>query len=126
MDRIAITGGNKLFGEIPISGAKNAALPLMTACLLTDGPLSLSNIPHLADISLLAELLAQLGVDVTLTATGAEGAAGRVMRLTTSATSRPTGTPKTPAEMGWMPNHRPSANSQPGSAARTAGTWESR
>lgn len=42
--------------------------------------------------------------------------AGRVMRLTTAAATKPAGTPNTPAEMGWMPNHRPSASSQPGSA----------
>ena len=66
MDRIRITGGVPLEGDIPISGAKNAALPLMTASLLTDGPLQLSNLPHLMDISTLADLLTSLGVDITM------------------------------------------------------------
>ncbi len=64
MDRIRLTGGNRLSGEIPISGAKNAALPLMIASLLTDGPLTLSNLPRLTDIATLARLLAELGVGI--------------------------------------------------------------
>ena len=51
MDRIRITGGNKLNGIIPISGAKNAALPLMIASLLTSDTLTLENVPHLADVT---------------------------------------------------------------------------
>ncbi|MGF1628688.1 MAG: UDP-N-acetylglucosamine 1-carboxyvinyltransferase [Kiloniellaceae bacterium] len=62
MDQIVIQGGRRLVGEIPISGAKNAALPLMAASLLTADTLSLSNVPHLADISTMARLLAQHGV----------------------------------------------------------------
>jgi UDP-N-acetylglucosamine 1-carboxyvinyltransferase len=62
MDRIRIKGGARLKGEIAISGAKNAALPLMAACLLSDKPLTLSNMPWLADISFMAELLRSLGV----------------------------------------------------------------
>jgi len=82
MDRIRIVGGRPLKGEIPISGAKNAALPLMTASLLADEPLSLANLPHLADISTLARLLAELGVDIGLDgAGGQDGHAGRVMTL---------------------------------------------
>ena len=50
MDRIRIVGGNPLSGTIPISGAKNAALPLMIASLLTDDTLTLENVPHLADV----------------------------------------------------------------------------
>ena len=57
MDRIAITGGHRLEGQLPISGAKNAALPLMCASLLTADCLRLSNLPHLADISTLKLLL---------------------------------------------------------------------
>ncbi len=49
MDRIRIRGGRPITGEIAISGAKNAALPLMAACLLTDQTLRLSNLPHLVD-----------------------------------------------------------------------------
>ena len=64
MDRIRIRGGKPLHGTIPISGAKNAALPLMTAALLSDGPLVLENAPELADISTMRALLAQHGLTV--------------------------------------------------------------
>jgi UDP-N-acetylglucosamine 1-carboxyvinyltransferase len=64
MDRIRIRGGRTLDGEIPIAGAKNAALPLMCASLLTDGPLRLENVPDLADIRTLERLLEQHGVFV--------------------------------------------------------------
>ena len=57
MDRIKIVGGNTLKGTIPISGAKNAALPLMIASLLTSDRLTLKNVPNLADVSLLARIL---------------------------------------------------------------------
>ncbi|MSP67848.1 MAG: UDP-N-acetylglucosamine 1-carboxyvinyltransferase [Alphaproteobacteria bacterium] len=67
MDRIRIRGGRPLSGEIRISGAKNAALPLMVASLLTAEPLVLSNLPRLADIATLARLLQALGVAVTET-----------------------------------------------------------
>jgi UDP-N-acetylglucosamine 1-carboxyvinyltransferase len=65
MDRIRIVGGRPLKGTIPISGAKNAALPLMAASLLTDKPLTLTNLPALADIKTLTQLLEQHGVKVT-------------------------------------------------------------
>ena len=64
MDRIRLTGGYELNGTIPISGAKNAALPLMIASLLTDEPLVLTNLPRLTDIATLARLLAELGVEI--------------------------------------------------------------
>jgi len=64
MDRILIQGGAPLTGEIEISGAKNAALPLMAACLLTDEPLVLENVPRLADVATMGQLLQQLGVAV--------------------------------------------------------------
>jgi UDP-N-acetylglucosamine 1-carboxyvinyltransferase len=64
MDRIRVIGGNRLQGRIPISGAKNAALPLMVASLLTDEPLRLANVPHLADIASLTSILAQHGTEV--------------------------------------------------------------
>jgi UDP-N-acetylglucosamine 1-carboxyvinyltransferase len=64
MDRIRITGGNKLNGTIPISGAKNAALPLMTAALLSDETLILDNVPRLADVALLQRILGNHGVDI--------------------------------------------------------------
>ena len=63
MDRIRIVGGNKLAGSIPISGAKNAALPLMIASLLTDDTLTLENVPHLADVEQLIRILGNHGVD---------------------------------------------------------------
>ena len=83
MDKIRIRGGRPLSGSIPISGAKNAALPLMAASLLTDEPLILTNLPHLADISTLATLLGQLGVEITLDGTILNGQAGHVIRLRT-------------------------------------------
>jgi UDP-N-acetylglucosamine 1-carboxyvinyltransferase len=61
MDRIRITGGARLKGEIAISGAKNAALPLMAACLLGGEPLTLKNVPWLADVAFMADLLRSLG-----------------------------------------------------------------
>jgi UDP-N-acetylglucosamine 1-carboxyvinyltransferase len=64
MDRIRIRGGRPLTGEIPISGAKNATLPLMIASLLTDETLTLDNVPHLADVTLLQRILGNHGVDV--------------------------------------------------------------
>ena len=66
MDRIRIVGGNQLNGSIPISGAKNAALPLMIASLLTDGTLSLDNVPHLADVEQLTRILGNHGVDYSV------------------------------------------------------------
>lgn len=66
MDSIRITGGNRLNGTIPISGAKNAALPLMIASLLTDETLTLDNIPHLADVELLIRILGNHGVDYSV------------------------------------------------------------
>jgi UDP-N-acetylglucosamine 1-carboxyvinyltransferase len=64
MDRIRISGGNALNGTIAISGAKNAALPLMTAALLTDETLILDNVPRLADVALLQRILGNHGVDI--------------------------------------------------------------
>lgn len=64
MDKIRIRGGKPLKGMIPISGAKNAALPLMAAALLTPGKLSLSNVPYLADVITMANLLVQHGVQL--------------------------------------------------------------
>ena len=64
MDKLIIAGGAPLSGEIRISGAKNAALPLMCAALLTREPLTLSNVPHLRDVSTMVRLLAQIGVEV--------------------------------------------------------------
>ena len=65
MDRIAIQGGARLNGEIPISGAKNSAIKLMAASILTDQPLRLTNMPRLADTKFLGQLLRQFGIEVT-------------------------------------------------------------
>ena len=82
MDRIRIVGGRALRGEIEISGAKNAALPLLAASLLTDGTLTLGNLPNLADISSMADLLRGLGVQISIRGGGSEGGAnGREMDL---------------------------------------------
>ncbi|MEO6014552.1 MAG: UDP-N-acetylglucosamine 1-carboxyvinyltransferase [Devosia sp.] len=66
MDRIRIVGGHELRGEIPISGAKNAALPLMIASLLTKDPLVLENMPRLADVKQLERILENHGVDIAV------------------------------------------------------------
>jgi UDP-N-acetylglucosamine 1-carboxyvinyltransferase len=64
MDRIRIVGGKPLHGTIPISGAKNATLPLMIASMLTDDTLVLENVPRLADVGLLQHILSNHGVDI--------------------------------------------------------------
>lgn len=66
MDRIRLVGGNPLNGDIVISGAKNAALPLMIASLLTDEPLVLTNVPRLADVKQLERILENHGVDIAV------------------------------------------------------------
>lgn len=62
MDKLVITGGNRLDGEVRISGAKNAALPILASTLLVDGKVSIGNVPHLQDITTTMELLGRLGV----------------------------------------------------------------
>ncbi|MFZ2852916.1 MAG: UDP-N-acetylglucosamine 1-carboxyvinyltransferase [Rhodocyclaceae bacterium] len=69
MDKLLIQGGTPLSGEVAISGAKNAALPIICACLLSAEPLHLTNVPHLNDISTMLRLIAQMGVEVTLDGT---------------------------------------------------------
>ena len=82
MEMIRIQGGKPLQGRIAVSGAKNAALPLMTAALLSDKPLTLHNVPHLADISSMAMLLSQHGVEIAMQGDGGNGGeAGRVMQF---------------------------------------------
>src|SRR5476651_2483040 len=66
MDRIRIVGGRRLSGTIPISGAKNATLPLMIASLLTEDTLILDNVPRLADVIQLQRILGNHGVDITI------------------------------------------------------------
>jgi UDP-N-acetylglucosamine 1-carboxyvinyltransferase len=81
MDRILIRGGVPLNGRIPIGGAKNAALPLMTAALLTDQPLTLRRVPRVADITTMAHLLVQHGVSVTMRGAEREDESGQVLVL---------------------------------------------
>ncbi|KAI1493494.1 UDP-N-acetylglucosamine 1-carboxyvinyltransferase [Biscogniauxia mediterranea] len=69
MERLTIRGGRRLEGRVPISGSKNAALTLMPCALLTDEPLTLSNVPRLADVDSLSHLLNGLGVSITNTTT---------------------------------------------------------
>jgi UDP-N-acetylglucosamine 1-carboxyvinyltransferase len=78
MDKIRIKGGASLQGSIRISGAKNAALPLMCAALLTDKPFTLTNVPYLADIVTMATLLMQHGVELSMTDAHAQQALGDV------------------------------------------------
>ena len=82
MDKIRIRGGRPLKGDIAISGAKNAALPLMAAALLTPDTVRLSNLPHLVDISMLANLLTRLGAELHLNGDcGPDGHSGRVLEI---------------------------------------------
>ncbi len=64
LDKLIITGGSRLEGEIRISGAKNAVLPIMAATLLADGPVVVRNVPHLHDVTTTMELLGHMGVDL--------------------------------------------------------------
>jgi UDP-N-acetylglucosamine 1-carboxyvinyltransferase len=66
MDKLQITGGKPLEGEVRISGAKNATLPILAAALLADGPVTISNVPHLQDVTTMIELLGRMGVSVTV------------------------------------------------------------
>jgi UDP-N-acetylglucosamine 1-carboxyvinyltransferase len=66
MDKLLIQGGKPLQGEVRISGAKNAALPILAATLLADGPVSVGNVPHLQDVTTMIELLGRMGVSVTI------------------------------------------------------------
>jgi len=66
VDKLQITGGRPLEGEVRISGAKNATLPILAAALLADGPVAIGNVPHLQDVTTMIELLARMGVTVTV------------------------------------------------------------
>jgi len=83
LDRIAITGGSRLEGELPISGAKNAALPLMCASLLTPDTLTLGNLPHLADIRTLKTLLEGHGVATKVEDEGKDISSAQVITFNT-------------------------------------------
>jgi UDP-N-acetylglucosamine 1-carboxyvinyltransferase len=85
MDSIRIKGGRQLKGSITICGAKNAALPLMATSLLTEDTVTLSNLPHLLDITTMANLLSQHGVAISMNGDSvADGHMGRVLELTCS------------------------------------------
>ena len=66
MDKLIITGGRTLSGDVRISGAKNAALPVLMASLLTKEPLHVRNVPHLHDITTSMELLGRMGVSLEI------------------------------------------------------------
>ena len=66
MDKLLIHGKNRLKGEIYASGAKNSALPVLAACLLSDSPMKVSNLPHLIDVTTMIELLGSMGLDIML------------------------------------------------------------
>jgi len=87
MDRIRIVGGRRLNGTIPISGAKNATLPLMIASLLTDETLILDNVPRLADVGLLEQILGNHGVDIMVSGKRAGETADHGQTLHISAAS---------------------------------------
>jgi UDP-N-acetylglucosamine 1-carboxyvinyltransferase len=82
VDKFQITGGNRLEGEVRASGAKNAALPIIAAGLLTDRPLSLRNIPELHDVTTMLRLLARMGVSTT-------AAGGGLVRVDASGLNEP-------------------------------------
>jgi UDP-N-acetylglucosamine 1-carboxyvinyltransferase len=66
MDKLIMAGGAPLDGEVRVSGAKNAALPILAATLLADGPMTVANVPHLQDITTTLELLGRMGVNLTV------------------------------------------------------------
>ncbi|GIX35477.1 MAG: UDP-N-acetylglucosamine 1-carboxyvinyltransferase [Lysobacteraceae bacterium] len=88
MASIVISGGSPLEGEVWISGAKNAVLPILAAGLLADGPMDIGNVPHLHDVTTTMELLGQMGVELVL---------GDKMRIHMDA--RPLSTPRAPYEL---------------------------
>jgi UDP-N-acetylglucosamine 1-carboxyvinyltransferase len=66
MDKLLITGGPRLEGEVRISGAKNAALPLLTAAIMAETPVTIRNVPHLRDVTTLIQILSQMGVTISI------------------------------------------------------------
>ena len=115
MDSIWIKGGNKLKGEIPISGAKNAALTLMPCALLTDETLTLRNLPRLADVDTFGHLLNQLGVSTSVAGVK-KGEYGRRMTLQASEIAS---TPSSAADSGNVSRQR--ANSKARMSAQLTG-----
>ena len=72
MAKILISGGEPLHGEVGISGAKNAVLPILASCLLADEPVAISNVPHLHDVTTFIELLGQMATDQVSLSLGGE------------------------------------------------------
>ncbi|MGH8311435.1 MAG: UDP-N-acetylglucosamine 1-carboxyvinyltransferase, partial [Steroidobacteraceae bacterium] len=66
MDKLQIQGGTPLEGEVRISGAKNATLPILAGALLAESPVTVANVPHLKDVTTTIELLGRMGVSVTI------------------------------------------------------------
>ena len=64
MDKLVVNSRGALHGEVEISGSKNAALPILMACLLAETPVTLSNVPHLKDVTTSIQVLASMGVQV--------------------------------------------------------------
>ncbi|MFT6331837.1 MAG: UDP-N-acetylglucosamine 1-carboxyvinyltransferase [Lentimonas sp.] len=81
MKKLIITGGNKLTGEIKIAGAKNAALPILVSSILTEGKLTLTNVPHVSDIATMSNLLCNLGITLNFDGSDEEndGHIGKVL-----------------------------------------------
>jgi len=68
MEKLLIEGGKPLQGDVRISGAKNAVLPILAATLLAEGPMTIANVPHLQDVTTTMELLGRMGVSLTIAA----------------------------------------------------------
>ena len=66
MEKLAITGGTALAGDVAVSGAKNATLPILAGALLSSGTVRIANVPHLRDVTTMVQLLGRMGVDVAL------------------------------------------------------------
>ena len=66
MEKLKIIGGNKFSGSISCSGAKNAALPMLAATILSDEPITFKNLPYLQDITTMFEILGSMGAEITL------------------------------------------------------------
>ncbi|MBI5233904.1 MAG: UDP-N-acetylglucosamine 1-carboxyvinyltransferase, partial [Deltaproteobacteria bacterium] len=83
MDKLIIQGGTRLIGEVEVAGAKNAALPLMAAALLTDGWNTFTNVPQLKDIDTFKKLLAHMGAEIE------DDPASRTLRIKTPEIKNP-------------------------------------
>jgi UDP-N-acetylglucosamine 1-carboxyvinyltransferase len=81
MDKLCIEGGVPLNGEIRVSGAKNAALPILCSAILTADTLQVQNVPHLRDVTTTLTLLAQMGIDVALDEKLGVGLSGEVWQF---------------------------------------------